>query len=162
MTAADDAIEVARKEHRFLFEDSFLIKTVDNTRFERAARIDCESVAFDNNVELDVNNHIYPVHPGDTLHMAITPNVSPADNPRHLSNAFEHDPRILGPSILDHFEYVMYGKCYKKVDDKKKNAATVFVSHGGMLMKLQSDTKQLQDFHVGDCLYLLVRKVDMS
>merc|ERR1712154_80087 len=97
-------------EHHFMFEDSFTIKSVDNSRFERAGRIDCESVSFLNRLELDINNIIYPVSPGEQLHVAITDNVSDARQPRHLATAYDHDPRLLGKSIMDQFEYVMYGK----------------------------------------------------
>merc|ERR1712196_303228 len=110
---------------------------------ERAGRIACESLTFDNMMELDINN-----------------NVSPADNPRKLSTAYDHDPRLLGKSVMDEYEYVMFGKVYKKDDDKQKNAAVVFASYGGLLMRLASDPRQLQDFHVGDSIYLLMKKVE--
>eukprot|EP00928_Gymnodinium_smaydae_P079496 TRINITY_DN63409_c0_g1_i1.p1 TRINITY_DN63409_c0_g1~~TRINITY_DN63409_c0_g1_i1.p1 ORF type:complete len:155 (+),score=35.63 TRINITY_DN63409_c0_g1_i1:91-555(+) len=146
-------------EHKFLFEDSFTIKTVDNSRFERAGRIDCHSVAFENNLELDVNNIIYPVTPGEQVHVAITDNVSPADNPRRLTTAYDHDPRLLGRSIMDQFEYVMFGKVYKKEAKAKDGTAVVFASFGGLLMKLSGVGQQLTDFHQGDSIYLLMRKV---
>eukprot|EP00747_Dinoflagellata_sp_TGD_P186454 gnl/TRDRNA2_/TRDRNA2_43481_c0_seq1.p1 gnl/TRDRNA2_/TRDRNA2_43481_c0~~gnl/TRDRNA2_/TRDRNA2_43481_c0_seq1.p1 ORF type:complete len:164 (+),score=31.14 gnl/TRDRNA2_/TRDRNA2_43481_c0_seq1:54-545(+) len=155
MTAA--AIDPAEKAHNFLFDDSFLIKSVDNTRFERAGRIDCESTSFNNALELDVNNIIYPVAPGEQVYLALTDNVSPADNPRRLATAYDHDPRKLGRSVMDQFEYVMYGKVYKK--DTKKNMVCVFASFGGLLMKLTSDPTQLSDLHLGDSIYLLMRKV---
>uniref|UniRef100_A0A7S1ACM0 DNA-directed RNA polymerases I, II, and III subunit RPABC3 n=1 Tax=Noctiluca scintillans TaxID=2966 RepID=A0A7S1ACM0_NOCSC len=150
------------KAHHFFFEDSFTVKTVDNSRFERSARIDCESVTFSNNMELDINNIIYPVSPGEQVYIAITDNVSPADNPRQLSTAYDHDPRLLGRSIMDQFEYVMFGKIYKKDDKRKDKTAVVFASFGGLLMRLQSDSVQLSEFHVTDSIYLLMRKVQVS
>merc|ERR1712203_924354 len=116
--------ESGQKGHRFMFEDSFTIKSVDNSRFERAGRIDCESVVFSNNLELDINNMIYPVTPGEQVFVAICDNVSPADTQRRLSTGHDHDPRLLGRSIMDQFEYVMYGKIYKK-DDKKKDKVCI-------------------------------------
>jgi len=156
MATRDESGNVA---HHFMFEDSFTIKSVDNSRFERAGRIDCESVAFTNNLELDVNNIIWPVNPGEQVYVAITDNVSPADNPRRLANAYDHDPRLLGRSIMDQFEYVMYGKVYKKDAKAKDNEAIVWASYGGLLMKLRSDPMQLAEFHVGDTVYLMMRKV---
>eukprot|EP00929_Paragymnodinium_shiwhaense_P119907 TRINITY_DN91818_c0_g1_i1.p1 TRINITY_DN91818_c0_g1~~TRINITY_DN91818_c0_g1_i1.p1 ORF type:complete len:157 (+),score=40.53 TRINITY_DN91818_c0_g1_i1:163-633(+) len=146
--------------HSFMFEDSFKVKTVDTSRFERAGRIAAESVSLDNEMQLDVNTILYPMAPGELIHVGITDNVSPADNPRRLSTAYDHDRRLLGKSIMDEYDYVMYGKVYKKDDDKQKNAALVFASYGGLLMRLGSDSKQLQDFHVGDAIYLLMKKVD--
>eukprot|EP00440_Ansanella_granifera_P045970 gb/GFBE01049791.1/.p1 GENE.gb/GFBE01049791.1/~~gb/GFBE01049791.1/.p1 ORF type:complete len:156 (+),score=50.77 gb/GFBE01049791.1/:1-468(+) len=144
--------------HPFMFEDSFQVKSVDNSRFERAGRMDCESVTFGNNLEIDINNIIYPVSPGELLYVAITSNVSPADNPRKLNTAYDHDKRLLGRSIMDEFEYVMYGKVYKK-DKKNDTDSIVWASYGGLLMKLQGATSQLQEFHLNDGIYLMMRKV---
>ncbi|CAE8678909.1 unnamed protein product [Polarella glacialis] len=146
--------------HPMMFEDSFTVKTVDNTRFERAGRLDCESITFSNNLELDINNIIYPVLPGEQIYVAITNNVSPAENPRKLNTAVDHDPRLLGKSIMDQFEYVMFGKVYKKDDKKNENLAVVFASFGGLLMKLQGNSTQLAEFHLNDGIYLLMRKVE--
>merc|ERR1712060_335430 len=60
------------------------------------------------------------VQAGEQIYVCITDNVSPANNPRLLTTAYDHDPRILGRSIMDQFEYVMYGKVYKKDDNKKR------------------------------------------
>ncbi|CAK0837602.1 unnamed protein product, partial [Prorocentrum cordatum] len=140
--------------------DSFTIKSVDNSRFERAGRIDCQSVSFDNILELDINNVIYPVAPGDQVYVAITDNVSAASQPRRLANALDHDPRILGRSIMDQFEYVCCGRVYKKDDhQQKEKKCMVFVSFGGLLMKLSSDSNQLKEFHLNDVVYLMMRKV---
>eukprot|EP00931_Biecheleriopsis_adriatica_P006079 TRINITY_DN107537_c0_g1_i1.p1 TRINITY_DN107537_c0_g1~~TRINITY_DN107537_c0_g1_i1.p1 ORF type:complete len:155 (-),score=39.04 TRINITY_DN107537_c0_g1_i1:145-609(-) len=145
------------KAHPFIFEDSFQVKSVDNSRFERAGRLDCESVAFENNLEIDINNIIYPLTPGEKIYVAITANVSPADNPRKLNTAYDHDPRLLGRSIMDQFEYVMYGKVYKK--DSKEEKCIVWASYGGLLMKLQGEVSQMQDFHLNDNVYFMMRKV---
>mmetsp|Transcript_6539 Transcript_6539/g.11362 ORF Transcript_6539/g.11362 Transcript_6539/m.11362 type:complete len:152 (-) Transcript_6539:54-509(-) len=145
--------------HKFLFEDTFTIKSVDNSRFERAGRINCNSEDFgENTLELDINNIIWPVSSGEKIFVALTDNVSPSAG-RQLNNAYDHDERVLGASVMDEFEYVMFGKVYKKEDVKAKNTATVFASYGGLLMRLKSNSVLLQDFHMGDSLYLLIRKV---
>uniref|UniRef100_A0A7S2D485 DNA-directed RNA polymerases I, II, and III subunit RPABC3 n=1 Tax=Alexandrium andersonii TaxID=327968 RepID=A0A7S2D485_9DINO len=153
---ADAAAEMT---HHFLFEDSFTVKSVDNSRFERAGRLDCESSTFANNLEVDINNILWPVSPGDQINVAITSDVSPTDNPRRLATAHDHDPRLLGRSIMDQYEYVMYGKVYKKDVKAKDKEALVWASFGGLLMKLKSDEQQLAEFHVNDSIYLLMRKV---
>jgi len=155
----DSVGESGEKAHHYMFEDSFTVKSVDNSRFERAGRLDCESVVFSNNLEIDINNVIYPVKAGDQLYVAITDNVSPAENRRQLSTCYDHDPRILGRSVMDQFEYVCYGKVYKKDDKRKDKVAVVHASFGGLLMRLQSDSVQLQEFHMNDSIYLMMRKV---
>ncbi|CAK9005350.1 unnamed protein product [Durusdinium trenchii] len=76
--------------------------------------MDCESTTFaENNLEIaDINNIIYPVTPGEQIYVAITNNVSSADEPRSLTTAYDHDERLLGPSVMDQFDYVMFGKAH--------------------------------------------------
>eukprot|EP00933_Yihiella_yeosuensis_P067575 TRINITY_DN72487_c0_g1_i1.p1 TRINITY_DN72487_c0_g1~~TRINITY_DN72487_c0_g1_i1.p1 ORF type:complete len:153 (+),score=12.47 TRINITY_DN72487_c0_g1_i1:144-602(+) len=150
------------QDHPFMFEDSFEVSAIDNSRFERAGRLDMASVGFGSTLELDINNIIYPVSPGEQLHVAITSNVSPADNPRKLNTAYDHDRRLLGRSIMDEFEYVMYGKVYKTEVKKGADQAVVHASYGGLLMKLTATASQLKDFHVSDAIYLMMRKVPSS
>mmetsp|Transcript_73872 Transcript_73872/g.121859 ORF Transcript_73872/g.121859 Transcript_73872/m.121859 type:complete len:160 (-) Transcript_73872:27-506(-) len=151
------------KAHPFMFEDSFQVKTVDNSRFERAGRMDCESISFaSNNLEIDINNVIYPVAPSEQIYVAITNNVSPPDDPRSLNTAYDHDPRLLGSSVMDQFDYVMFGKVYKKEVKKEENLAVVWASYGGLLMKLRAEAAQLNDFHLNDSIYFMMRKVDIE
>mmetsp|Transcript_145865 Transcript_145865/g.257308 ORF Transcript_145865/g.257308 Transcript_145865/m.257308 type:complete len:149 (-) Transcript_145865:83-529(-) len=129
--------------HPFMFEDSFEVKSIDNSRFERAGRIAAESITFENLLDCDINNMIWPVKAGDIIYMAITDNVSPADNPRDLRTGFDHDERLLGKSVMDEFEYVMFGKVYKK-DEKNRSAAQLYASFGGLLMRLTTDAALLK------------------
>jgi hypothetical protein len=46
-----------------LFEDSFIAKEVDNSKFEKVSRLLCESQAFDTKLILDVNTELYPIAP---------------------------------------------------------------------------------------------------
>lgn len=149
-----------------IFEDSFVVCSVDNSRFERAGRIAMESKTMRNKMELDINNIIYPVKVDDTLQVALTDNITPLDNRKSLKNFADHDERILGASIMDQYEYVMFGKVYKKADKKGDKTSdvtcTVFVSYGGLLMKLDSEEYDaLKDLHVNDSIYLLMRKVEI-
>ncbi|OLP89003.1 hypothetical protein AK812_SmicGene29584 [Symbiodinium microadriaticum] len=90
----------------FCTGESGLRSDVDDSRFERAGRMDCESVAFTtNNLEIvlvhtggfqtallaaqDINHIIYPVQGGDQIYVAITRNVSPADDPRKLKRTLQ-------------------------------------------------------------------------
>eukprot|EP00434_Breviolum_minutum_P031209 symbB.v1.2.027601.t1/scaffold2834.1/size69276/8 len=122
--------------------------------------MDCESISFaSNNLEIDINNIIYPVSPTDKIYVAITNNVSPPDDPRQLNTAYDHDPRLLGRSVMDQFDYVMYGKVYKKEVKKEENLAVVWASYGGLLMKLRAEAPHLNDFHLNDNIYFMMRKV---
>jgi hypothetical protein len=66
-------------------------------------------------------------------------------------------------SLMDEYEYVMYGKVYKYKDtpDKDNNQVKVevYVSYGGLLMKLSGDPRKLEELELDSNVYLLIRKV---
>lgn len=63
------------------------------------------------------------------------------------------------PSLMDHFEYVQFGKLYKK-ESKKGDTVSVLVSFGGLLMKLEAGRRELESLHLDQRLYLLIKKVE--
>jgi len=66
-------------------------------------------------------------------------------------------------SLLDAFEYVMYGLVYKyaveAATQQESAKVSVFVSFGGLLMKLKGDPAKLSVMEVDSRVYLLMRKV---
>lgn len=62
---------------------------------------------------------------------------------------------------MDDFDYVMYGLVYKYKPDTSGAAikVEVFVSFGGLLMKVKGDPAKLQVLEVDSTVYLLMRKV---
>jgi len=67
-------------------------------------------------------------------------------------------------SLADDYDYVMYGKVYKKADNKKSSSdfsseVTLYASFGGLLMSLAADKADLEGAHLDDRVYLLVKKV---
>lgn len=66
-------------------------------------------------------------------------------------------------SLADDYDYVMYGKVYKKADNKKSSDSssevTLYASFGGLLMSLAADKADLEGAHLDDRVYLLVKKV---
>jgi DNA-directed RNA polymerase I, II, and III subunit RPABC3 len=67
-------------------------------------------------------------------------------------------------SLADDYDYVMYGKVYKKADSKQTSSestseVTLYASFGGLLMSLAADKADLEGAHLDDRVYLLVKKV---
>ena len=66
-------------------------------------------------------------------------------------------------SLADDYDYVMYGKVYKKADKKSSaespGEVTLYASFGGLLMSLAADKADLEGAHLDDRVYLLVKKV---
>jgi len=64
-------------------------------------------------------------------------------------------------TLMDEFEYVMYGLVYKYKPDTSGSVVRVevFVSFGGLLMKLKGDPAKLSVLAVDSKVYLLMRRV---
>jgi hypothetical protein len=64
-------------------------------------------------------------------------------------------------TVLDQWEYVMYGKVFKLRDLGQSGVPRieVYMSFGGLLMRMRGDPKKLEDLEVDTNLYLLMRKV---
>ena len=64
-------------------------------------------------------------------------------------------------SLADSYEYVMYGKVFKKQDENEGGIrrSAVTISFGGLLMQLKADPKNLQDVDIDNRLYVLIRKI---
>ncbi|XP_059476906.1 DNA-directed RNA polymerases I, II, and III subunit RPABC3 isoform X3 [Neocloeon triangulifer] len=74
------------------------------------------------------------------------------------------------PSRADSFEYVVFGKIYRLMNESKErdkdkdslessNRLSAYVSFGGLLMRLQGDANNLQGFEVDQHIYLLMKKL---
>ena len=68
---------------------------------------------------------------------------------------------IPGKSVMDEYEYVTYGVCYERAVDKGTGDITVYVSFGGLLMRLKTlrsnPNNLLRDLNVDDRVYCLMR-----
>ena len=62
-------------------------------------------------------------------------------------------------SLLDQYEYAMYGKLYKWKQDQPKAPVEVYVSFGGLLMRLKGDARHLSKLALDSRVYLLMRKI---
>lgn len=60
-------------------------------------------------------------------------------------------------SLADKYEYVMHGKVYR-CEEQQDSKLAVFISFGGLLMRLKGDTRSLQDIELDSMLYVLIRK----
>jgi DNA-directed RNA polymerases I, II, and III subunit RPABC3 len=65
------------------------------------------------------------------------------------------------PSLMDKYEYVMYGKIFKYKDKQQggQQKVEVTISFGGLLMQLSGEAKKLEELDLDSNVYLLMRKV---
>jgi len=137
---------------RYKFDDTFEVKNFDNEKFPTVARLTCKGE--NSSLEIDVYTDLYPIKEGDKFFMALTDSVSNVQ--REAPGVWDQSNE---PTLMDHFEYVQYGKLYKK-ESKKGDSVSVFVSYGGLLMKLEAGRRELENLHLDQRLYLLIKRVE--
>lgn len=114
----------------------------------------CKGVSYEMDMVLDVNTEVYPVREGDRYSCAIASTLSLDGKP----DSGEYDPSGQ-PSLLDRFEYAMYGRFFK-FEQTGDDRCTVFISFGGLLMALTGDQRHLVNLKPDSKLYLLMRKTE--
>ena len=139
------------------FEDIFEVidRDPDGKKFDRVSRYMCRS-EFDAELTIDVNVDAYPLSVGQRFSLALASTLSLDGSPE--DDSFDQSGK---PSLADGYEYVMYGKCYKKVEENAGGLtrASAFISFGGLLANLKADPKNLQEIEIDDRIYLLMRAV---
>lgn len=138
-----------------VFDDTFEVSGIDNEKFDNVGRIKAKAQTFLADIEVDINTDIYPIQAKDTLRIAIATSGS-----SQMEN-WDASGSSVG-SLADDYEYVMYGKVYKKAPSKKNESGSdvcLYASFGGLLMSLEAEKADLEGAHLDDRVYLLVKRV---
>ena len=139
------------------YEDIFEIldQDADGKRFDRVSRFRCRS-AFESDLQIDINIDIYKLEIGTKFTLVLAPTLSLDGTPE--DPAYDQSGK---ESLADSYEYVMYGKVFKKQDENEGGIrrSVVNISFGGLLMQLKADPKNLQDVDIDNRLYVLIRKI---
>lgn len=129
-------------------------------KFDKVSRLVCstQNLHDDSNLKmvLDINSDIYPIEKGDRITVAFAKSLTEGESSQ---NVF-FDP-ILGThdkqsKLMDNYEYVMFGKLFKFKEENTK--LSIYVSFGGLLMKLTGRKDSLSSFSPDMNLYILVRQ----
>ncbi|KAH8740384.1 RNA polymerase II B8 subunit [Cryptosporidium ryanae] len=133
-----------------LFEDRFVINSVDNGKFERVGRVRGKSVGFDADLIMDINNELFPVREKESLYIGLSSQVSSNNECIIWDNS--------GPqTLMDQYDYVMYGKIYR-IEEKQSDRRSLYASFGGLLMSITADRNLVGDFSLDMRIYCLVRR----
>jgi len=137
---------------KYKFDDTFTVKSRDNEKFVKVPRIACEGQSFGASLEIDIYDELFPLKEGDNFFLALTDSVSNVQ--RADEGVWDQSNE---PSVIDHFDHVMYGKLYKK-EERKQDVVAVYVSFGGLLMKLEGGKRELEQLNLENRLYLLLKR----
>merc|ERR1712080_122067 len=93
---------------------------------------------------LDVAVHVYPMNKNDKFRLVLADTLQTDGTQGIQTEEDEWNPRWdENPTRADDFDYVMYGKCYRVDDDESGTRLSVYISYGGLLMRLQGDSNNL-------------------
>eukprot|EP00049_Salpingoeca_infusionum_P017604 m.353648 g.353648 ORF g.353648 m.353648 type:complete len:155 (-) comp16812_c0_seq1:211-675(-) len=144
----DDVFEVTDKDA----EESG--KQEKQKKFVRVSRFNCVAVNFPNfELVVDINTQLYPMNVGDRFSFCLASTLNQDGQP----GTDEYNPKMQS-SRADSFDYVMYGTVYRL--DESGEQLSVYISFGGLLMRLKGDTSQLMkpELKMDSKQYLLIRK----
>jgi DNA-directed RNA polymerase I, II, and III subunit RPABC3 len=102
---------------------------------------------------IDVQSELYRLKTKEkfTLALASTLDLTGKPDPKSWNPSNE-------PSLLDKYEYGMYGKIFK-VDPADNSRVVIYVSHGGLMMKITGDSSKLREVKQDERVYTLLRRV---
>ncbi|KAK1934854.1 putative RNA polymerase subunit 8c [Babesia divergens] len=138
-----------------VFEDRFVVRSIDKSKFDRVSRINAKSTGFDAELLLDVNTDIFPVMVKSLLHVLITNNLLPGSSDVNLSELNELPP------LIREYEYAMYGKIFK-YEDISSESRTIYASFGGLMMSLTADKQVVADLELDMRIYLMARRISAA
>lgn len=137
-----------------LFEDLFdvRVKNPDGKKFDKVDRIQCKGVAYETDLVIDINTDAYPIFEGEKISFALARTLSLDGRPD--TGEFDQSGK---PTLLDKYEYGMYGKVFK-YEHEREHRVAVYVSFGGLLMCLKGDQRHLVNVDLDSNIYCLIRK----
>ncbi|GME86672.1 unnamed protein product [Ambrosiozyma monospora] len=142
-----------------LFDDVFNVQSVDSARYDKVSRIIASSTSSqDTKLTLDINTELFPVSTSDTLTITLAKTLSLDDSTAEeflSSNGSWRPPKPNQRSLMDEYDYVMYGTVYK-FEEGKNDKISVYVSFGGLLMCLEGNYRSLSNLKQEN-LYILIR-----
>lgn len=142
-----------------LFDETFTVTSIDDSKYDRVARIRGTSIDAQTVMTLDINIELFNVGIGDSMHLVLASSLS-LDGTKDDGRGWRDVARNgLGgePTLADLFDYVCHGKIYKFEDGEDGITIKAYISFGGLLMAIEGPYKKLTPLRV-DSVYLLMKK----
>ena len=128
----------------------------DGKKFDRVSRLVCVGVTENIDVTVDINCEVYKVKTGDKLKMVLCTTLDKDGG--EDSEVYDQSGN---PTLLDNYDYAMHGKVfhfdYGEPSDKQQKVS-VYISYGGLLMKITSLHSHVSKIKKDQRLYCLLRK----
>eukprot|EP00039_Didymoeca_costata_P003295 m.66675 g.66675 ORF g.66675 m.66675 type:complete len:134 (+) comp11823_c0_seq1:343-744(+) len=132
------------QEH-LLFSSFFSLvgRDPDGAKFDRLSRLVAVSKSKPKyELLLDINVTLFPIEEGDDFELSLVNSLTDDD----------------GADVSEGYSYVMHGKIYRSEPVEGKFLA-IYVSFGGLLMRIRGSAKELSSLHVDDYIYIMLKKI---
>lgn len=136
-----------------IFEDRFVVDSVDNSKFEKVSRIKAKSTGYDAELIIDICTELYNLEPRNTISLCIR------DNPLYENGVKRAEPDVA--AIFDSADYIMHGRVFK-FEELSSERRTVFASFGGLMMALTCDKQFIGDIEMDMEINLLLKRIDLQ
>lgn len=141
---------------QILFEDMFNVDSVDPARYNKVSRIEGQSsTSQDIKIVLDINSELFPVKNNDSLTITLASSLG-NEASMITSNGSWRPPKRGDRSLADDYDYVMYGTVYKFEESQDNDKMAVYISFGGLLMRLEGGYRSLSNLKQENA-YILIR-----
>lgn len=134
-----------------LFDETFKLVGIDveGKTYDKVSRINAKGEDGTTDMVLDINSDVYPVLVNKKYRMVLSPTLDLGGSDTH--------PEAKKISLADKFEYIMHGLLYKVAEESPK--VVVYISFGGLQLKLRSEALNMSKFKLDQRLFLLLRKI---
>ena len=105
-------------------------------------------------LDIDINSDLFHLEINDRFTLALASTLALDGS----TDAGGYDQSGM-PSLLDQYEYAMYGKLYKWKQEQPKAPVETYISYGGLLMRLRGDPHHLEKLHLDNRVYCLMRRI---
>ena len=138
-----------------VFNDTFKVTAVDpdGKKFDRVSRLVCTGNTYGMKLTIDVHSEFFRCKTDDQIVMSLNTTIKPNGE---ASADYYEPPK--GPTLLDDYDYAMHGQVFH-FEDKEENNVAVYVSYGGLLMRLEGNRRDINSgIKKNAKLYCLLRK----
>ena len=138
-----------------LYADSFQVIGKTDGQFDNISRIELQSE--NSKIVIDINTYIYPIKENGRYSIVFKNELStePMDKAAHW-----HPSYLKNSDNVTGFEYIMCGKVYHYEEKAEAHRATIYISFGGLLMRLEGELRILSQIHKApNNVYFLMREV---
>ena len=145
-------------QKNIIFEDTILLNEIDKVGrfFEKVSRVDAISEVYDCKLSFDVNVDAYPIQKGAYYSFVLAKSLN--TDGMASPNTFSYDLYTKKNTLLEKYDYVMYGKIFK-YNEENDGKISLYISFGGLLLSITGSANHLNELKIDERIYMLMKKI---